>query len=509
MSDNLYDFLFPTSRHPDVLLFQGEDGTRWTRGDVEDLASRFASFLGHAGVSLGDRVAVQVEKSPEAVCLYLACLKAGAVYVPLNSAYTESEVRQILCDAGPNLFVGEGERIAALGAAGLPEGCTTFTLDPRGAGSGLKAARSMPPLAEAVQLRGDDVAAILYTSGTTGRPKGAVLSHANLLFSADSLVSLWGMRADDVVLHALPIFHAHGLFIAINTALRVGATTLFLNRFTPDAVIREMPQATVFMGVPTFYTRLLADPRLDAGKCAGMRLFTCGSAPLSAMVHDAFRARTGHTILERYGLTETTIVASNPLDGLRTPGTVGYALPGVDIEVRDKDEHTLPAETVGELVLRGPNVFRCYWNMQEASEAAMTADGFFRTGDLATIAPDGRIAIVGRAKDMIISGGYNVYPQEVEAALNRIEAIQDSAVIGVPHPDFGEGVVAVIEPQDGRTAPAPDVIVAQLGQKLARYKLPKVVVSMPRLPRNALGKVQKNELRQIYRAVFSVDGEVN
>ena len=509
MSDNLYDFLFPASQHPDALVFRGEDGTQWTRAEVEDLAGRFASFLGHAGVRLGDRVTVQVEKSLEAVCLYLACLKAGAVYVPLNTAYTEAEVRQILGDAGPSLFVGEGERIAALRTAGLPQGCAAFTLDAHGAASGLEAARSMPPLAEAVPLRGEDVAAILYTSGTTGRPKGAVLSHGNLLFSADSLVTLWGMRADDVVLHALPVFHAHGLFIAFNTALRVGATTLFLNRFTPEAVIREMPKATVFMGVPTFYTRLLADPRLDAGLCAEMRLFTCGSAPLSAMVHDAFRARTGHTILERYGLTETTIVASNPLDGLRAPGTVGYALPGVDVEVRDKDGQTLPAETVGELVLRGPNVFRCYWNMQQASEAAMTEDGFFRTGDLATIAPDGRIAIVGRAKDMIISGGYNVYPQEVEAALNQIEAIQDSAVIGVPHPDFGEGVVAVIEPQDGRTAPATDVVVAQLGQKLARYKLPKVVVSMLRLPRNALGKVQKNELRQLYRAVFRVDGEVN
>ncbi|GJD36119.1 AMP-binding protein [Methylobacterium aerolatum] len=501
MSDNLYDRLCPGST-PEAPVFRAEDGTRWTRADVADLAGRFAAFLGQAGAGAGDRVAVQVEKSPEAVCLYLACLKAGAVYVPLNTAYTGAEVRRILDDARPRLFVGGAAMIAALGAEGLPPDCAALPLDARAEGSVLAAARAMPPLAETVPLGGDDPAAILYTSGTTGRPKGAVLSHANLLFSADSLVPLWGMRADDVLLHALPVFHAHGLFIAINTALRVGASTLFLERFTPDAVIRTLPDATVFMGVPTFYGRLLADPRLDAGLCAGMRLFTCGSAPLSAAVHEAFRARTGHTILERYGLTETTIVASNPLDGLRAPGTVGYALPGVDVAVRDRDGRPLPAGTVGELVLRGPNVFQRYWNLPEATAAATTGDGFFRTGDLATIAPDGRIAIVGRAKDMIISGGYNVYPQEVETALSRIEGIRDSAVIGVPHPDFGEGVVAVIEPEEGRAPPAADVIVARLAGELARYKLPKVVVSMPSLPRNALGKVQKNDLREIHRAAF-------
>jgi len=507
MSDNLYDFLFPASQHPDELALRAEDGTRWTRADVEILAGRFAALLECAGVRTGDRVAVQVEKSPEAVCLYLACLKFGAIYVPLNTAYTEAETRQILGDAGPTMFVGEGERVTALTKTGLPQGCATFDLDARGAGSLVETARLMTPMEEAVQLRGEDVAAILYTSGTTGRPKGAVLTHANLIFSAGSLVTLWGMRADDVLLHALPIFHAHGLFIAINTALRAGATTVFLNRFTLESVIAQMPQATIFMGVPTFYTRLLADARLDATLCAGMRLFTSGSAPLSSVVHDAFRVRTGRTILERYGLTETTIVASNPLEGPRSPGTVGYALPGVNVQVRDKGGRLLPADTVGELVIRGPNVFRCYWGMPDTSAAAMTADGFFRTGDLATIAPDGRIAIVGRAKDLIISGGYNVYPQEVEAALNRFETVQDSAVIGVPHPDFGEGVVAVVEPEGGRTVPAQEVIVAQLAQELARYKLPKVVVSVPKLPRNALGKVQKNELRRIYRAAFADDAD--
>ncbi|MGU3539887.1 AMP-binding protein [Methylobacterium sp. A54F] len=505
MSDNLYDYLFLPARHPDALVLRAEDGTRWTRAGVEDLAGRFATHLGRSGVGTGDRVAVQVEKSPEAVCLYLACLKLGAIYVPLNTAYTEPEARQILGDAGPAAFVGGRGSVSALTQAGLLEGCATFDLDARGGGSLREAARGMTPMASAVPRQGGDVAAILYTSGTTGRPKGAMLTHANLTFSAESLVSLWGMRADDVLLHALPIFHAHGLFIAINTALRVGAGMVFLSRFTPEAVIAQMPCATVFMGVPTFYARLLADPRLDAALCAGMRLFTSGSAPLPSAVHDAFRARTGQTILERYGLTETTIVASNPLDGPRLPGTVGYALPGVDVQVRDKDGNASPADTVGELVVRGPNVFGGYWGLPDAYAAAMTSDGSFRTGDLATIAPDGRIAIVGRAKDMIISGGYNVYPQEIEAALNRIEAVQDSAVFGAPHPDFGEGVVAVVEPEAGRTAPAPEAIVAQLARELARYKLPKIVVSMPTLPRNALGKVQKNELRQIYRAAFDKD----
>lgn len=504
MSENLYEFLFPAGRDPARIVLTADDGSRWTRSALSELAGRMAAALQDAGVRPGDRVAVQVEKSPSAVCLYLACLVSGAVFLPLNTAYTIAEVGHVLADAKPSAYVGRPAMVSAIEAAGTPVGLALIDLDDAGGGTLLELAQRAPLPAQVVPRAADDLAAILYTSGTTGRPKGAMITHGNLAFAAGSLVEVWRIDEDDVLLHALPIFHAHGLFIAINSMLRAGATIEFLSRFTVDVVVEALPRATVFMGVPTFYTRLLAEERVDRDVCRRIRLFTSGSAPLSAATFEAFKGRTGHAILERYGMTETTIIATNPLLGDRLAGSVGYPLPGVQVEVRDRGMTALPFGEVGELVVRGPNVFKGYWEMPEKTKAEQTPDGFFRTGDLAWIAPDGRITIAGREKDLIITGGYNVYPQEIEAALNRIDGVRDSAVVGVPHPDFGEGVVAVLEMKPGDVRPAPDTVITHLANGLARFKLPKFIFFMDEMPRNALGKVQKNLLREAYRDTFCV-----
>lgn len=505
MTHNLYSLLLKPGAPSDARVALRTDtgrtdrGRTWTYADLWRTAGRMAHVLHEAGVGPGNRVAVQVAKSPEAVCLYLAVLQLGAIYLPLNTAYTLAELRYFLDDAEPAVFVGQ---TPVVGDLVPPAGCRTFTLDPDGEGTVTAACHGRPPWERVAEVSPDEVAAILYTSGTTGRPKGAMISHGNLAFGTRTLNALWGISEADVLLHALPIFHAHGLFIALNSMLYAGASSVFLPKFTANAVIEHLPHSTVFMGVPTLYTRLLADPRLARERCGTMRLFTCGSAPLSREIFEAFEARTGHRILERYGMTETTIIASNPLDGERLPGTVGYPLPGLEVRVVDAAGQPQPAGTVGGLELRGPNMFKGYWRMPEKTAAEFRPDGFFMTGDLARAAPDGRLTLVSRAKEIIISGGYNVYPREVEIVLNRIEGVSETAVFGVPHPDFGEGVVAAVERQPGCESLDPAAILARAARELAGYKLPKALIVQDALPRNAMGKVLKNELSSLHKDVF-------
>jgi len=465
---------------------------------LDQCAGRFARALADSGVRRGDRVIVQIDKSPEAVCVYLACLRGGFAYLPLNTAYRPAEVEYFLDDATPAAVVcrpAEHDTMRALaGARGIER---VYTMDADGAGTLTEAARGLDALPPA-DVGHDDIAAILYTSGTTGRPKGAMLTHRNLSANAVALHQAWGWRDGDVLLHALPLFHVHGLFVACHCALLNASTMIMLPRFDAGEVLEAMPRATVFMGVPTFYTRLLNDPHLDAERCRGMRLFTCGSAPLLEQTFEDFRERTGHTILERYGMTETGMNTSNPLDGPRRPGTVGLPLPGVSVRIVDDSGNEVPDGTVGELQVRGDNVFPGYWNKPEANKESFTGDGWFITGDLARIEPDGYVAIVGRAKDMIISGGYNVYPKEVERRIDDIPGVSESAVIGVPHADFGEAVTAVVVRDGSGGNPTEQSIIAALKEVLANYKVPKRVVFVDALPRNAMGKVQKNLLRQEY-----------
>jgi malonyl-CoA/methylmalonyl-CoA synthetase len=466
-------------------------GDTITYAEAERGVARLAHALTALGVQPGDRVAVQVEKSPTAVLLYLACVHSGAVLLPMNPAYTADEVAYLVGDAEPRLLVHDPSRPPHPGVA-------TATLDLAGAGSLADVAAAQPLEHTPVTTQPDDLAAILYTSGTTGRPKGAMLTQRNLASNALALHRIWGFRPDDVLLHALPVFHTHGLFVATNCALANGTGMIFLPRFDPAAVLQQLPRATVFMGVPTYYTRLLAEPGLDAEGCQGMRLFISGSAPLLAATHDEFRRRTGHRILERYGMTETSMITSNPLDGERRPGTVGFALPDVEVRVTAPETGApLVAGEVGGVEVRGPNVCAGYWRQPERSAAERTVDGFFRTGDVGRFDGDGYLHIVGRSKDLIISGGLNVYPKEVEAVLDELDGILESAVIGVPDTDFGEAVVAVVVAEPG-VAIDPSAVRRQARVQLAGFKVPKVVVVVDDLPRNAMGKVEKAKLRAAY-----------
>jgi malonyl-CoA/methylmalonyl-CoA synthetase len=435
---------------------------RLTYGDADRLSAQLAHALVAAGVRPGDRVAVQAEKSPGFVLLYLACVRAGAALVPMNTAYTADEVAHLVGDAEPALVVDDA-RLAELGAD----------------------ARTRPTSFDAVPVGPDDLAAILYTSGTTGKPKGAMLSHRNLASNAAVLHRLWGFRADDVLLHVLPVFHTHGLFVAVNCVLASGTGMVFLPRFDVDEVLDALPRCTVLMGVPTHYTRLLDDERFDAAAGAGMRLFVSGSAPMLVATHEAFRARTGHIILERYGMTETSMLTSNPLDGERRPGTVGLPLPGTDLRLADDQT----------IEVRGPNVFGGYWRRAELTATEFTADGWFRTGDIGSIDDDGYLSIIGRAKDLVISGGMNVYPKEVEDAVDAVDGVLESAVIGVPDADLGEAVVAVVVPMPGRTLDAA-VVRAATRSRLAGFKVPRRVEVVDALPRNAMGKIEKAALRR-------------
>jgi malonyl-CoA/methylmalonyl-CoA synthetase len=429
-------------------------------------------------------------------------VRAGAVFLPLNTGYTPAEVEYFLGDAEPRVFVCDPARLANLEPVAAAAGAQVLTLDAEGGGT-LPQAAAGEADAFATALRSpDDLAALLYTSGTTGRSKGAMLSHGNLVSNADALRETWAYTDADVLIHALPIFHTHGLFVATNVTLLAGASMLFLPRFDADAILALMPRATVLMGVPTFYVRLLQEDRLTAQATKGMRLFVSGSAPLLAETHREWRQRTGHEILERYGMTETNMNASNPYDGDRVAGTVGFPLPGVEIRVTDPETGApLGPEGIGMIEVRGPNVFKGYWRMPEKTAAELRDDGFFITGDLGKLDARGYLHIVGRGKDLIITGGFNVYPKEIESEIDAIPGIVESAVIGVPHRDFGEGVTAVVVPTGKPALTEPDVLAALEG-RLARFKLPKRVVFVDELPRNTMGKVQKNLLRDAYGNLF-------
>lgn len=450
------------------------NGGSLTFADLDRLSAQFATVLRSHGVVPGDRVVVQVEKSVSAVALYLACLRVGAIFVPLNTAYTGSEIEYFLSDAEPKLFVASS--------------------DMDGPDTGLWAeALKSDPFEVVAPRAADDLAAILYTSGTTGRSKGAMITHGNLASNAQTLHRLWGFQPDDVLIHALPIFHVHGLFVALHTMFLNASTTLFLPRFDAAQVIELMPRATLLMGVPTFYTRLVNESGLESA-ARNMRLFISGSAPLLAETHRAFADLTGHRILERYGMTETGMIASNPLDGERLAGTVGYPLPEVEVRVADESGKPVAVETPGVIEVRGPNVFKGYWRNPEKTAEDIRPDGWFISGDLATQAPDGRLTIVGRAKDLIISGGYNIYPKEIEEVIDAVPGVVESAVIGIPDPDFGEAVFAVIVGDQALEAP----VLAAVQTRLARFKHPRRLEFVGDLPRNAMGKVQKAELRKIY-----------
>ncbi|WP_306006303.1 malonate--CoA ligase [Aquicoccus porphyridii] len=466
-------------------------------GALFDGAERLAARLIEAGLAPGDRVAVQVEKSIEAVQLYVGTVLAGGVFLPLNTAYTAAEVEYFLSDATPSVVVCDPARAAEI--APLSGQARLFTLDGAGQGS-LTADLPDAPGFAPVPRGADDLAAILYTSGTTGRSKGAMLSHDNLSSNSQTLRDTWRFTPDDVLIHALPIFHTHGLFVATNVSLLAGASTVFLPKFDAGAILDAMPRATSLMGVPTFYTRLLDDPRLNRETVSNMRLFISGSAPLLVDTHEKWEERTGHRILERYGMTETNMNTSNPYDGERRAGTVGFPLPGVELRIADDGREVATGE-IGMIEVRGPNVFKGYWQMPEKTAEELRPDGWFITGDLGMRDEDGYVSIVGRGKDLIISGGFNVYPKEIESLIDDIPGVLESAVIGVPHPDFGEAVVAVIVKQ--RESLSLGDITAVTGSNLAKFKQPKHYEFVAGLPRNTMGKVQKKALRETYAELFT------
>ena len=484
----------------DAPFLRTPGGVAPTYADVRAQAARMAAALVAMGVAPGDRVAAQIEKSPEGLMLYLGTVTAGAVFLPLNTAYTASELEYFLGDAEPAVVVCDPAKREAV--AKIAGKARVETLGADGHGTLTTAADAAAAAFAPVARAPDDLAAILYTSGTTGRSKGAMLTHANLVSNAAALADIWRFASNDVLLHALPIYHTHGLFVACNTAMRAGASMIFLQKFEAGAMLREMPAATVMMGVPTFYTRLLDHADFTAEHAKNMRLFTSGSAPLLAETHRDWAARTGHAILERYGMTETNMNTSNPYDGERRAGTVGFPLPGVALRIADPDKGgDLGRETIGVIEVKGPNVFKGYWRMPEKTQAEFRGGGWFITGDLGEIDADGYVHIVGRGKDLIISGGFNVYPKEVELEIDALDGVFESAVIGLPHRDFGEGVAAVVVPQPGATLDA-TAILASLDGKLAKFKLPKRVMLADELPRNAMGKVQKAALRETYKDTF-------
>lgn len=500
---NLYDRLsacFPNDRARPFATLRDGSVVRYT--DLDEGSARVANLLTEQGIVQGDRVAVQAAKSIDMLMLYLACLRTGAIFLPLNTAYTEGELDYFMRDAEPALFVcgpADRERIRLLAeAAGVPR---VETLGTDGDGSLTKAAARCSPHFVTVDLEDEALAAILYTSGTTGRSKGAMLSHGALASNCFTLRDYWRFTGDDVLLHALPIFHTHGLFVATNVTIAAGASMIFLPAFEMEDVMKALPRATVMMGVPTFYIRLLKDDRFTRKLASHMRLFISGSAPLSADIHREFRQRVGHAILERYGMTETNMNTSNPYDGDRVAGTVGLPLPGVSIRIADPATGAaLAPGEVGVIEIRGPNLFQGYWNMPEKT-AAEFRDGYFISGDLGFIDDRGYVSIVGRSKDLIISGGYNVYPAEVEAALDELPQVRESAVVGVPHPDMGEGVVGVVVPMAPDFADG-EALKAALADRLARFKQPRRIVFVSELPKNGMGKVQKNLLREQFADSF-------
>jgi malonyl-CoA/methylmalonyl-CoA synthetase len=486
------------SRGSGVLL-ETDDGRIFSRDAAASESARLANLLLALGAKRGDRVAVQAEKSPESLFLYLACLRAGLVYLPLNTAYQRGELSYFIDDAEPRVIVCHPRSVEM--ARELSAGrAQVLSLDENGEGGLTQAAAGHAPEFSTVEAQPDDLAVIIYTSGTTGRSKGAMVTHRNLESNARTLVAYWGFSEHDVLLHALPIFHVHGLFVANHCALLSGAKLLWHRKFDAKLLLRDLPRATVMMGVPTFYTRLLAEADFTYELVQGIRLFVSGSAPLLADTFGAFRERTGKNILERYGMSETGMISSNPLDGERRAGSVGFPLPGVSVRIAGDQDRPLPKGQIGGIQVKGENVFSGYWRMPEKTREEFTVDGWFRTGDVGLFDADGYLSIVGRARDLIISGGYNVYPKEIEMALDAMPGVAESAVIGVPHPDFGEAVAAVIVPRKGAQLDPP-AIIAELRKNLANFKVPKQVYLVDDLPRNAMGKVQKAELRGRYRNV--------
>ncbi len=462
---------------------------------------KFASALIELGVQKGDRIAAQVDKSPEAILVYLACLQVGGVYLPLNTAYTASEIGYFLGDAEPRVFICPSDSVNE-DYPGIPQDVAIIGLDANGSGDLSNLAQSLPPLQTNVEMAKDDLAAILYTSGTTGRSKGAMLTHQNLSSNCDALLKTWEFTDQDHLIHALPIFHTHGLFVACNMVLASGASMEFLTGFDIEEIIILCSKSSVLMGVPTFYTRMLASKSLTQEAVKGMRLFVSGSAPLLADTHTEFQARTGHTILERYGMTETCMNTSNPYNGERRPGTVGLPLPDIEVRVVDQKSATpLKAGDTGSIEVRGPNVFKGYWKMPEKTAEDFRKDGFFITGDLGTVDDRGYLKIVGRDKDLVISGGYNIYPKELELLIDEVPGVLESAVIGVPMPDLGEAVTAIVVLQKDAQL-EPEQILEKIAPHLARYKQPRKIFMTEELPRNVMGKVMKNKLRETYADIY-------
>jgi len=500
---NLFSrFATQFAQHSSDELLLDESGRSYTYGEVDKESARLARFLVNLGIRAGDRVSVQVEKSPAALALYLACLRGGFVYHPLNPGYKSVELEYFLGDAEPAMLVCDSRDEAALRVLASTNGIShIFTLDVDGTGSLITESRGHSTHPILVPRDADDLAALLYSSGTTGVPKGVMLSHGNLLSNAESLVNAWGFTATDRLLHALPIFHVHGLFVAFGCVLLSGASMQWHAKFDATAAVRDMPGCTVMMGIPTYYTRLLDEPSFTAEAGASIRLFISGSAPLLEETFREFEARTGHRILERYGMTETNMNTSNPLAGERRPGTVGPVLPNIQVRVVSGSGTCLAVNEIGHLQVRGPNVFRGYWRLPEKTADDFTADGWFITGDQGRIDTDGYVSIVGRAKDMVISGGLNVYPKEIELFIDSLPGIKESAVIGVPHADFGEAVVAVVVAEEDNTTTADDIQQAAR-TSLANFKTPKKVVFIDELPRNSMAKVQKSVLRASLEDLF-------
>ena len=505
----LFESRFPAKR--EACCIETHDGLYYSWDDLDRATAKLANLLASLDLPEGARVAVQVEKSPEALFLYLATLRAGYVYLPLNTAYQEAEIDYFIGNAEPAVVVCSSANFGWVSKLAFRHGTGhVFTLDDDRGGTLLARAAAQPDHFDTVQREPDDLAAILYTSGTTGRSKGAMLTHRNLSSNAETLHKAWGWRSDDVLLHMLPIFHVHGLFVASHGALLAGAKMIWAPKFDMEQVLRFLPRSTVMMGVPTYYVRMLQDQRFDEDTCRRMRLFVSGSAPLLLETFEAFRERTGHTILERYGMSETVMLVSNPYDaseGERIGGTVGRPLPGVSVRVVDGEGKPCPAGEIGAVEVKGPNVFKGYWRMPEKTREEFTADGWFKTGDMGRFGgaivgmsgerkvPDDYLTIVGRSKDLIISGGYNVYPKEIESFLDEMPGVQESAVIGVPHPDFGEAVVAVVVGKPGAELNE-QAMIGTLKHRIANFKVPKRIHLVSELPRNTMGKVQKNLLRE-------------
>ena len=501
MSNYLYDQLIaPQVRNNSCFLMLDKTGTGCSElsfAEFTELASQFAHMLVAHGVRPGDRIAVQAPKRWEVLALYVASLQAGAVFLPLNTGYRHDEIRYFLEDATPTMFVCDEGAERELRPHLRGADAALLTLNADGSGSLTRAFADRPRWFDNVARGPDDLAALLYTSGTTGRSKGAMLTHNNLLSNARVLTEHWRISSDDTLIHALPIFHTHGLFVAMNTSLIAGVRVNFMAGFNLDAIIAALPESTLMMGVPTFYTRLLGDDRLDRSLVSNMRLFVSGSAPLPSETHAAFAERTGLSILERYGMTETSMITSNPHDGLRRAGTVGLPLDRVEVRITGTDGQPVFGDGVGVIEVRGPNVCRGYWNNPEGTAEALSDDGFFITGDLGRFDERGYLVIMGRQKDLIITGGYNVYPREVEDVLNSIAGVSESAVFGVPHADLGEQVIAAVVPETGATLNE-NSLVEEVETKLARFKHPRKYLLTEELPRNAMGKVEKNVLRDEY-----------